>query len=65
MVVAMAQADDVQQFHAPRNAVIGRQPGKDGRQGDVLQRRHDRDEIERLEDVADGVAAQIRQFPGI
>ena len=48
-----------------RDAVIGRLTGEDGRQGDVLQCRHYCNQVECLEDITDGVAAQVGEFPGI
>ncbi len=56
---AVAEADLRQAFLGPLEGVVA--PGELQRHGDVLQRRHGRDQVEVLEHHADPVAPEARQ----
>ena len=49
---AIPEADEVEQMPRPLRALLHLDAGEGERQGDVLLRRHRRDEVERLEDCA-------------
>ena len=58
----VGQADRLDEFLEPTRVELA--PGDRQRQGDVLRRRQGRQEVERLEDEADLVAAQLREARG-
>ena len=57
---AVAQADGLDELLDP--PVVGLRPGDRERQDEVLLRGEDRQEVERLEDEADLVAAQLGEL---
>ena len=65
MVVSVAEADDIQKLHAACDPVVGGCSGEDSRQGNILQGRHNRNQVEGLEDIADRMAPQVGQLSGI
>ena len=54
------QTDGVDDVVDPR--LVGLAPGEPHRQRDVLGRRERRDQVERLEDEADAVTAELREL---
>ena len=59
---ALAETDEVEQLDAALDAVVRVHTRENGRQRYVLQSGHDRDEVERLEDVPDRVTAEVGEL---
>ena len=62
---AMPQTDRFAQFFRTHSAFFTWGSGEDRGKMDIFERSHNRDQVKRLEDIADGVAAKKGQFHSV